>query len=245
MTFEITEGIEKGPWKLILYGDPGIGKTTLASKAPRALIVDIEDGSSKLNCKRIRVTEYGQLREAVTFASRQDIDTVIFDSASAIEGMMIDEICRVNRWRDLSAPGFGKGQAAVHQHWRDFLKCLHYFKARGKNMILIAHARTKTFENAQGENYDRIEPELQRNCMTHVMSEFDTVLYLHTKVTIKSLDRGDKTAIASGHQILTVNKVSAVAKNRFLMPEYISIPNLALKPEEYEEQVRKFWNLFY
>jgi hypothetical protein len=56
---------------------------------------------------------------------------------------------------------------------------------------------------------------------------FDAVLFYHPKTVIKQLDGknpADKGAIAGQRQLLTVDKVHALAKNRFGLPEYIPVP---------------------
>jgi hypothetical protein len=58
---EIDTLIENGPFiraqKIVIYGPEAVGKSTLASKFPNPLFYDVEDGSLRLDVRRIRASK--------------------------------------------------------------------------------------------------------------------------------------------------------------------------------------------
>lgn len=98
------EGNE-GPLKILVYGDPGVGKTTFAAGAPAPLFIDIERGMRSLknhpelakNVKRIPIDTLKELEDLFweiregneVFNDRQ---TIVFDTYSALQKKNLDEI---------------------------------------------------------------------------------------------------------------------------------------------------------
>lgn len=53
MALNITSGKVSRAQRVVLYGSEGIGKTTLASGMPDPVVIDLEDGSTHLDVRRI------------------------------------------------------------------------------------------------------------------------------------------------------------------------------------------------
>ena len=51
MNFEITKGKIKKPYKVVVYGPEGIGKSTFASHFPDPLFIDTEGSTRSLDIK--------------------------------------------------------------------------------------------------------------------------------------------------------------------------------------------------
>lgn len=228
MEFEVTKGKQKSPYKIMIYGPAGIGKTSLAFLAPKTLILDIEGGSAKLDVESTRIETLGRLRSCLMWAAKNsEYDTYVFDTMTWIENFLVTQILTDNNWKTLAQGAYGQGAVALYNEWVSFLKCIDYLNRHGKNVIFLAHSRIKTFASPNTENYDRYEPELMPKAIPYIMSVFDAVLFYHPKTVIKQLDGknpADKGAIAGQRQLLTVDKVHALAKNRFGLPEYIPVP---------------------
>lgn len=228
MEFQVIDGKEATPYKILIYGAPGIGKTSLAYQAPNALIIDAENGSSKLDVRRIHVENHNQLRQAAKWAAQQDFQTIVFDTMTAIEKMLTETVLSERGWKTLSDAPFGQGVVTLHNEWVKHLTTIDYLIQRGKNVIYIAHSRIKPFQSPNTENYDRYEPDVLGKSLPYITSVFDAVLFFHTKTIIKQMDMKDHKdigAIAGARQLLTVDKVHAVAKNRFDLPDYLPVTN--------------------
>lgn len=228
--FEIKTGKMSEPFTCLIYGISGIGKTTLASKAPNPIILDCEEGSSRLEVARVSVTKNADLFPAMTWAAKQEYQTVVIDSTTAIQKMLIEIVLRDNKWPNLQKPGFGKGDAAVVECWQRILNGVKYIKASGKNCILIGHARTKTFQDPMLEAYDRYEPDVLRHAISPIAAALDAVFFYRYRTHVRESD-DEKRFIAIGgddRELYTQEQPAFIAKNRYNLEPVIENPTSKL-----------------
>ena len=53
----IQKGISAAPPKVVIYGPEGIGKSTLASKFPAPLFIDVEEGTGRMDVARLTLPD--------------------------------------------------------------------------------------------------------------------------------------------------------------------------------------------
>lgn len=90
--------------KVLLYSDPGVGKTTAAALSPKPLIINCEGGTlclnkfkdfhKKLDIQTFRPDNIKELQEIFWYlkSGQHDRQTVVLDSLSEIQRMCMDEI---------------------------------------------------------------------------------------------------------------------------------------------------------
>ena len=49
MKLNISRGVRREPPRIVIHGGPGIGKTTLASRAPAPIFLDLEHGTLQMD----------------------------------------------------------------------------------------------------------------------------------------------------------------------------------------------------
>lgn len=225
--FEIIEGVKKTPSKILLYGSPGSGKTTFLSGLENAIIADVEKGSHAINCKRIEINNAQQLFDALKWFKETKFDSIVIDTFTKVQTYLADDVLRENNWKNLEAPGYGKGYEVLKQKIISFIKACDWLTANGKNVFVIAHSRIKTFYDPMLESYDRYEPDILKQGMPEIIAAFDAVLFLKKKTIVKTIEGGDhKNAIAGKDRILYANEqASFVAKNRYNLADSVTNPN--------------------
>ena len=68
MDFEITKGTVQKPYKVVVYGPEGIGKSTFASHFPDPLFIDTEGSTRSLDIKRLpKPTSYEMLKQEIDY----------------------------------------------------------------------------------------------------------------------------------------------------------------------------------
>ena len=85
---------------MLVYGPPGVGKTTFASTAPKPLIIDLENGSLSLIGKDVDIAQVDSLsdaKEAIKYALNNGYKTVVIDSITRYAELQLEEILRENR----------------------------------------------------------------------------------------------------------------------------------------------------
>jgi hypothetical protein len=163
----IQRGRLKTPLRYLFYSPEGIGKSTLAADSPNPLFFDVEGGSLELNVARYPFRDgpgghvpklyedvLGGIDDLIAHPGH-GYETVVIDTADALESLVHAHICRVNSKANVEAFGYGKGYKVAAAEVRVFLSRLETLQAQGVALILLAHSLVKTFKNPEGPDYDR------------------------------------------------------------------------------------------
>lgn len=157
------------PPRVLVYGPPGVGKTTLVSDAG-ALFGDLEGGSGQLEVARYpfnpgehdeyKPRSYDQLNDAVDnlIAHRAyGYPAFALDTGDALEALIHKHLCAKYRVDSIEkvGGGYGKGYRAAIEELRQFQARLDRLRAQGVMVMIICHAQALTFKNPEGEDFDR------------------------------------------------------------------------------------------
>lgn len=216
------------PYRLLLYGESGIGKSTLANTAKRPIFVDIEEGLSQIDCHRTpKIKTISQLGDVVTFllTKKDDYDTIIIDTADALDVLITEEICRHNNKESLSAFGYGAGFDLLNRTWGKVVDGFEKLVDKGFNLVILAHPMVKKFDDPSlSDGYDKIILRLHQKPAALLMGRMDAVWYyaFETMVTGKANEK--KKAVTTGSRIIHTRKKAAFdAKCRYDLPERIEV----------------------
>jgi hypothetical protein len=144
MALKITSASEPIPVNRItmaLYGDPGVGKTTLAFTAEKPLLFDFDNGAHRAVNRQdvVRVASWADV-DGVTVSDLAPYSTIIVDTAGrmldALSADIIASDAKLGRGGVLSQQGWGR----LKQRFTAWLKMLNQ---SGKDVILIAHGTEK------------------------------------------------------------------------------------------------------
>ena len=97
MNFEETNGIQTGSGiKLVIYGQEGVGKSSLAAQLPGAVFLDCEGSTSKMNVRRLpKPTSWEMLQQELQFVLESHVQrqyqTVVIDTFDWAERLAIQE----------------------------------------------------------------------------------------------------------------------------------------------------------
>src|SRR5690348_1311640 len=89
------------PPKICITGQPGVGKTALASRFPRPVLLDTEGGAGALDIPSFgRLNIFEQVLAAIKklLAQKHAFETVIVDTIDALEPLVWAETCRRHGW---------------------------------------------------------------------------------------------------------------------------------------------------
>lgn len=161
--------------KLLLYGQPGTGKSTLALSAPNPVLIDFDGGWYRINgAHRMPTVTVSSWDEIVTLMSSGELasfDSFVIDTVGKMLDFMSAYIMKNDpkmRMRDgsLSLKGFGARKAM----FQSFLgQCM----AMRKNIVCIAHER----EDKDGDRRF-IRPEIGGSSQGDLIKELDLVGYV-------------------------------------------------------------------
>ena len=234
MLESIQTGRENKPPRLMIYGQEGVGKSTLGATAPDAIFVQTEDGLGEIDCRKFPLAQnLGDVLAALTALRDEDHNfrTVVIDSLDWLERQIFDEVCKEFGVRSIEKAdgGFGKGYVDALVHWRKVLSLLDDLRnKRGMMVILLAHAKVERFEDPENTAYDRYAPRLHKHAASLISEWVDAVMFATKRMRVSK--DGDARAIASpigadgGERVLRTNGSPAcIAKNRFGLPNEIPL----------------------
>jgi hypothetical protein len=172
-TIEKWDGAESGE-KIIIYGDYGMGKTTLASMAPNPVFIGLDDGGRKLKHPQTGeqlthipgVDTFKDVRDALDACLDLDCQTVVIDTITELEILAEPYTFKTvplpkNASRqNLEAYGYGKGRNHMYDTMRLPLLNCDKLIAAGKNVIAIAQLSCNKRTNDIGEPYLKEGPQL-------------------------------------------------------------------------------------
>ena len=234
MLESIQSGRENKPPRLMIYGQEGVGKSTLGATAPDAIFVQTEDGLGEIDCRKFPLAQnLGDVIAALTALRDEDHNfrTVVIDSLDWLERLIFDEVCKEFGVRSIEKAdgGFGKGYVDALVHWRKVLSLLDDLRnKRGMMVILLAHAKVERFEDPENTAYDRYAPRLHKHAASLIAEWVDAVMFATKRMRVSK--DGDTRSIASpigadgGERVLRTNGSPAcIAKNRFSLPNEIPL----------------------
>lgn len=229
----IRKGKQKQPVKILLYGTDKIGKSTFASQFASAIFSVTEDRVGHIDVHKFPVaTSYDALIENVNFLISEDhpYKTYVIDSIDWAEKLIHKHLCNEHKEESIIANSkgspfaFGRGAVLAEALMRKFLLKLDELRSTKKmNIVLIAHAEIKTFEDPMRDNYDKYWPNLDKRARDTIMQWADCVLFANWEIFTKS-DKGgfgaDETkGIGHGRRLLyTEERPSFKAGNSFDLP---------------------------
>lgn len=222
---EIIRGKLKKAKKVVIYGPEGIGKSTLASKFPEALFIDIEDSTVSMDVTRTqKPTSWPMLLSLIDSvkANPSICKTLIIDTADWAEKLLIENLICKNNWQSIETPGYGKGYTELKENWgKHFLDKLTEVVNAGINVILTAHAQMRKFEQPDEMGaYDRWELKLEKKTAAITKEWADMVLFCNYKTDVITNKDTKKNIATGGRRIIyTTHHPAWDAKNRESLPE--------------------------
>lgn len=225
MTLTIIKGKQPKAWKTLLYGTPGAGKSTLGASAPKPFFLDFEDGLSRIDCDRSdRISSVGQIKAWVELAVKESYQTIVFDTADALEELLTAKVCEEGNKATLADFGYGRGHDLLVNEWLRVLALMNWLQAKGINVLLIGHEQVTKFEDPTSENYDRYSIKIHKKSAAVVTARMDAVLFCRLETILKeragcSEKNVKMRGVGTGKRIIhTVEAPSWIAKNRFSLP---------------------------
>ena len=219
--------------RCVIYGTSGIGKTTLASRLPKPLFLDLELSSKELDVDRTCPESFAELKNDIAELTKDSLGykTVVIDVGDAMEALFIqDYLYRKGADSIDKAGAYGVGYKDIRQDLgRFFDNNLRKLADSGVNVVVVYHCMTKTVYNPDGTNYDTYDVVHQVKGVSDIPKGWaDLVLFL--KNDIDYINKGTKDnpkLIPTDQQrvIYTQGLPTFEAKSRFNIPRKLPLIN--------------------
>lgn len=157
------------------------GKTTIASKFPKALLLAFETGylaipgimAQPIN----KWSEFKQvLKQLKDDKAHEQFDNIIIDTADICYDLCEKYICNQEGVDNISQIPYGQGWNKVS---KEFDEALRSIPQMGYGLVMISHSQDKTFKDENGEEYNQIVPTLANRPRLIVDRMSDIIGYAH------------------------------------------------------------------
>ena len=227
----ITKGKVKEPYRIVVHGVDGVGKSSFGAAAPKPVFLGPENGTSHLDAARFPVPKgWDEAFDALRALAADDsgtYQTLVVDSVDWLEPLIFRHVClraEVEGIEEVGG-GYGKGYTAALDEWRRFFSAVeHLQRARGMHVVLIAHSHIKAFKNPEGEDFERYVLKLNDKAAA-LVREWVSGVYFANFETFAITDKKKRTrGVSSGSRLLYTQRTAAYdAKDRYSLPESLPL----------------------
>ncbi len=173
-------------YSVFFYGEPKSGKTTIATKFPRHVLLAFEKGYNAIpGAMAMPINSWAEfkkvLKQLKDEAVKEKFETVIIDTVDIAYDLCEKYVCANAKRPDggfgVDAIGdipFGKGYTLVA---KEFDECLRSIVQMDYGLVLISHAVDKTFTDEQGHEFNQIVPTLGSKPRNIVSRMCDIIAY--------------------------------------------------------------------
>jgi len=171
--------------KGLIYGQPGIGKTSLSLSSPKPLLIDFDNGLRRVDKQyqtdSVQIESYQDLLNILTKENIDNYETIIIDTL----GKMID---RIGDWLAESNPKVKQGDGQLSMKgWGnvkfEFQRLLKLLDAQNKSVIFVAHEKE---EKVNDEVMKR--PDVAGSSGKDIVKELDFMGYMSIKNGKRTID---------------------------------------------------------
>lgn len=230
----LTKNSPKAP-RIIIHGDPGVGKTTFAVCAPSPVIIQTEDGLGNLDATAFPLaTSFQDVLDALSSLYTEDhqFKTLVVDSLDWLEPLIWKHTC--DFWTDkkgdpkrlasIEDAGYGKGYVEALGYWRMFFDGITALRdAKGMMIVMTAHSQVVRVEDPTMPTYDTHDLKLHKRAAALAEEFADVILFAAVQTNTVTEDTGFNNkrtrATTTGNRIMhTVGQPAFLAKNRYSLP---------------------------
>lgn len=227
----VSSGVKRAPFRVFLYGDGGLGKSTFFAESPDAIFLDTQEGTANI-AGAVRFPRTPETWEDVLDAidellsKEHPYKTFVLDIIDDVERMIWAHICKRDGKDNIEKYGFNKGPTIALVEWRQLLAKLERLRReKGMNIGMVGHMAVCKFKNPEAEDYGMFGPQIDVKASGLIRGWCDTVLFARLETFSKTDQDTKRTrAWSSGTRLLYTNSTAAYyAKNRDNLPETLPL----------------------
>lgn len=214
--------------KMLVYGQAGIGKTTIALSAPSPLLFDFDNGVNRVNYAHIKDTvqieKYTDMLDVINNEDLSSYETLVIDTGGKCLDKMAEYVISKNSKMgkangSLTLPGYGERKM-------EFAALCKLISTKNKHVIFVAHRQTQ-----QDGDDIRYVPLFGGSNYDSLVTELDLVGYMEANgkkrtITFDPTSRNDGKNTCNMPSVVEVptiidDKGNAISENNFISKKVI------------------------
>ena len=167
-------------YSILLYGTPGIGKTTLCSEFPDALFLTTETGSKSLSIYDRPIKKWSNFVSAIKLLKEdKQFKNIILDRVDKLYDMcfkyMCDTVLMIDHPQD--EKDYGKSWGEIN---KEYYKWIDKLLALDKGVVMVSHQQEKEIKTLSGLEFNKLTP-LVRKGPEYIHGQVDCIFYYTMK----------------------------------------------------------------
>ena len=214
--------------KMLVYGQAGIGKSTIALSAPSPLLFDFDNGINRVNFAHVKDTvqieNYTDMLEVINKEDLSSYETLVIDTGGKCLDKMAEYIIGKN-------PRMGKANGSLTlqgygERKMEFAALCKLIASKNKHVIFVAHRQTQ-----QDGDDIRYVPLFGGSNYDSLVTELDLVGYMEANgrkrtITFDPTSKNDGKNTCNMPSVVEVplvvdDKGNAVGENNFITTQVI------------------------
>jgi hypothetical protein len=232
--FNIIQGKTREPFKGIIYGDNGVGKSTFASYADNVLILDLEGNVSHLDAPRQPIKSYEEFEACLQalLETEHGCKNLVVDSLDRLETFAKDYVERAYKGNSKSLEYGGKANKTLNL-FPYLIELMDRLRdKKGMNIILLCHDMMRTQQELDMPTYSRRELSLDPKISAQFQNWSNFIFYAEKEKVFTTVEsdnpykRTNKKTLRTSidNRILRTNgHPGLLAKNTWNLPDIIEL----------------------
>lgn len=199
--------------RMLVYGDPGVGKTVFAARFPKPFIIDVENGTRSLrnhpelvSVKRHLLKEYKELQDifwAFQAGEGDEYDTIVIDTMNELQAKHLSEHIDKDKNRDNKLPTMLDYKANTASLQRMAIA----FRDLPKNLVILCHS---TFDKDENTGKMFLRPAVTPSLAKTLVGMLDVIGYMFSGLNEETKEETRKLQIAPSRNTIAKSRVGGL-----------------------------------
>lgn len=220
---------------ITITGDPGVGKTTLASLFPKPCVLLFEDGLQAIPAVRrpYAFPIAKSLAEGIKYVralrdEENPFQTLIVDSVSKlgtlIEAEVVAQSANKTNTINNADGGYGAGLSHAAELHRLFAEECVLLNEYNVTVVYVSHSTTENVNPPDGPEYVRYNLRLDKRSQRPYIDDADLVAYIRLRTRYVTREKDDRAkAVADKARLIVCHPTGAhISKNRYGIEEPVT-----------------------